>query len=279
MIKMLMKTQYRLISQLLIMLLAGSLLLLACSQAPSPTATLNPLVTPIPQATAEPTTIPVSGEALELSLDTGRIATSFQGETVEAKSAGESTPYWEIMPEYTRVILQDYPISNHLMQPQIFIYPVEALKKVNESAEQNVVLLQSQLQLHEDISALPFLPLLNARQLMHAHVKNLDFKNGQGLRYLTWYSQGVVPVNNYELIYTYQGLTGDGNFYVAAVLPVNHPSLPADGTITSNEPPEFNSNYDAYLTNVVTNIDQQAANTFFPGIIQLDAMISSLEIK
>lgn len=276
---MLMKTQYRLISRLLITLLAGWLLLLACSQTPSPTTTLNPPATSIPLATAEPTAIPVSDEALELSLDTGRVATGFLGETVEAKSAGESTPYWEIMPEYTRVNLQDYPISDHLMQPQIFIYPVEALKKVNESAGDNVVLLQSQLQLREDISALPFLPLLNARQVIHAQTKYFDFKNGQGLRYLTWYSQGVVPVNNYELIYTYQGLTSDGNFYVAAVLPVNHPSLPADGTITSNEPPEFNSDYDTYLTNVVTNLDQQAASTFFPDITQLDAMMSSLEIK
>lgn len=276
---MLMKTQYRLISRLLITLLAGSLLLLACSRVSSPTTTLNPPATSIPLATAEPTAIPVSDEALELSLDTGRVATGFLGETVEAKSAGESTPYWEIMPEYTRVNLQDYPISDHLMQPQIFIYPVEALKKVNESAGDNVVLLQSQLQLREDISALPFLPLLNARQVIHAQTKYFDFKNGQGLRYLTWYSQGVVPVNNYELIYTYQGLTSDGNFYVAAVLPVNHPSLPADGTITSNEPPEFNSDYDTYLTNVVTNLDQQAASTFFPDITQLDAMMSSLEIK
>ncbi len=276
---MLMKTQYRIISRLLITLLAGSLLLLACSRVSSPTTTLNPPATSIPLATAEPTAIPVSDEALELSLDTGRVATGFLGETVEAKSAGESTPYWEIMPEYTRVNLQDYPISDHLMQPQIFIYPVEALKKVNESAGDNVVLLQSQLQLREDISALPFLPLLNARQVIHAQTKYFDFKNGQGLRYLTWYSQGVVPVNNYELIYTYQGLTSDGNFYVAAVLPVNHPSLPADGTITSNEPPEFNSDYDTYLTNVVTNLDQQAASTFFPDITQLDAMMSSLEIK
>ena len=276
---MLMKTQYRLISRLLITLLAGWLLLLACSQTPSPTTTLNPPATSIPLATAEPTAIPVSDEALELSLDTGRVATGFLGETVEAKSAGESTPYWEIMPEYTRVILQDYPISDHLKQPQIFIYPVEALKKVNESAGDNVVLLQSLLQLREDISALPFLPLLNARQVIHAQTKYFDFKNGQGLRYLTWYSQGVVPVNNYELIYTYQGLTSDGNFYVAAVLPVNHPSLPADGTITSNEPPEFKSDYDTYLTDVVTNLDQQAANTFFPDITQLDAMMSSLEIK
>ena len=276
---MLMKTQYRLISRLLITLLAGWLLLLACSRVSSPTTTLNPPATSIPLATAEPTAIPVTGEALELSLDTGRVATGFQAERVEAKSAGESTPYWEIMPEYTRVILQDYPISDHLMQPHIFIYPVEALKRVNESAGDNVVLLQSLLQLHEDISALPFLPLLNARQVIHAQTKYFDFKNGQGLRYLTWYSQGVVPVNNYELIYTYQGLTSDGNFYVAAVLPVNHPSLPADGTITSNEPPEFNSDYDTYLTNVVTNLDQRAASTFFPDITQLDAMMSSLEIK
>ena len=68
---------------------------------------------------------------------------------------------------------------------------------------------------------MPFLPLFNAAQVMHTHLQYLDFKNGQGLRYLTEFDQGIIPINNYELIYTYQGLTGDGKYYVAAVLPVN----------------------------------------------------------
>jgi hypothetical protein len=91
---------------------------------------------------------------------------------------------------------------------------------------------------------------------MHVQVQYLDFKNGKGVRFLTWYSQGIMPVNNHELIYTYQGLTGDGTYYVAAVLPVNHPSLPADGKVTGNEPPEFTSNYTAYIASVVNTLNR-----------------------
>jgi hypothetical protein len=89
----------------------------------------------------------------------------------------------------------------------------------------------------------------------------------------------MIPINNYELIYTYQGLTTDGKYYVAAVLPVTHPSLPADGNVTGNEPAEFNSDFPAYLVNVVDTLNPQAANSFTPDLTQLDAMMSSLEIK
>jgi hypothetical protein len=63
------------------------------------------------------------------------------------------------------------------------------------------------------------------------------------------------------------------------VLPVIHPSLPADGKVTGNEPPEFTSDLPAYLANVVKTLNPLAANTFTPDLTQLDSSISSLEIK
>ena len=99
------------------------------------------------------------------------------------------------------------------------------------------------------------------------------------MRYLTEFDQGILPIKNNELIYTYQGVTNDGKHYVAAVLPVNHPSLPADEEVTANEPPEFTSDFPAYLANVVKTLNAQAANTFTPDLTQSDAMMSSLEIK
>ena len=165
------------------------------------------------------------------------------------------------------------------MMPQIFIYPVTELGEANEGAGQIVASLQTLLQSPHEIPNMPFLPLFNASQMMHAHVQYLDFKNGQGLRYLTEFDQGIIPINNHELIYTYQGLTSDGRYYVAAVLPANHPSLPADGTVSGNEPPEFTSDFPTYLANVVDVLNAQAANTFTPDLAQLDAMMSSLEVK
>jgi hypothetical protein len=207
------------------------------------------------------------------------MATGFQTETVAAVPAGDNAPYWEVLPEYTRGTLQGYPIRDHLMQPQIFIYPANALGKVNEGAGTIVASLQTLLQSPQEVTPMPFLPLFNAMQVMHTHVQFLDFKNGQGLRYLTEFDQGMTPINNYELFYTYQGLTSDGKYYVAAVLPVNHTSLPPDGEVTGKEPPEFTSDFPTYLANVVKTLNPQAAQTFTPDLTQLDAMMSSLEIK
>lgn len=265
------KTHFRFTLQWLITFLTISLLVSACSPAtasPGPTATSAPAVTAVPP----------TDDSLNISLDTSGMATGLQTETVTAVPP-DNAPYWEVLPEYTRLTLEDYPISNHLMQPQIFIYPVEELRTVNEGTGQIVASLQTLIQSPQEITPMPFLPLFNATQVMHAHLQYLDFQNGQGLRYLTTFAQGIAPINNYELIYTYQGLTSDGKYYVVAVLPVGHPSLPEDANVTGNEPPEFTSDFPAYLANVVSTLNPQAGNTFTPDLTQLDAMMSSLEVK
>ena len=254
-------------------LLIGALMLSGCSPVTAPPQL------PDPTAPSAPTAIPTPDGSLHISLDTGSLANGFQTETVAAVPASDNASYWEVLPEYTQVTLPGYPIGNSPIKPQIFIYPVEDLGKSNEGAGKVVTSLQTLLKSPQEITEMPFLPLVNAKQVMHPQLQYLDFKNGQGLRYLTQFNQGIVPINNYDLIYTYQGLTRDGKYYVAAVLPVNHPSLPADEIVTGKEPPEFMSNHSAYLANVAKDLHAQAANTFTPDLTQLDAMMSSLEIK
>jgi hypothetical protein len=272
----------RFITQWLAVTLVILLLLSACSPAgstttqPDPTAATVPAPTLEPTAMIEVTAVPATAGSPQISLDTGSVAAGFQTETMPAMKDG---PYWEVLPEHTRLTLQDYPISNHLMTPQIFIYPVEELQAANEGTVPIVASLQTLLQSPQEITPMPFLPLFNAQQVMHAQIQYLDFQSGQGLRYLTQFDQAFIPINNDELFYTYQGLTSDGKYYVAAVLPVNHPSLPADGTVTGDEPLEFTGDFPAYLANVAASLNAQAANTFTPDLTQLDAMMSSLDVR
>ena len=165
------------------------------------------------------------------------------------------------------------------MRPQIFIFPVPALETVNEGVAPIVASLQRLLASPQECPTMPFLPLFNAAQVMHAHVQYLDFKNGQGLRYLTQFDQAFIPINNYELFYTYQGLTSDGKYYVAAVLPVTHPSLPAEANVTGNEPPEFNSDFQVYLAKLGLPTNTAASSTYVPDLAGLDAMLRSLQIR
>jgi len=166
-----------------------------------------------------------------------------------------------------------------MFKPQIYVYPVNDLVAANESAGEVVASLRALMQTKQEGDKLPFLPLINQSQVMHAQVKYLNFQNGIGVRYLTQFAQAITPINNYELIYTYQGLTGDGEYYVAVVMPLNHGSLPPDQKITGQEPPEFSSDFAKYLENIVNTFNQQPADAFTPDLSKLDAMVQSIEIK
>ncbi len=288
-------TQTRLITHLLTAILAGVFMLSACTPTISTTMLPNPTSTSVPLATIEPTAtmppvatvttipevtaVPTVAALPQLSMDTGSLATVIQTGTVPAVPASSNAAYWEILPEYILATLQGYPVYNSKIQPQLFIYPVQELVQVNEGAAKVVASLQTLLQSPQEIPNMPYLPLRNDQQVMHTQLQYLDFKNGQGLRYLTEFAQGIVPINNSTLLYTYQGLTSDGKYYVAAVLPVNHPSLPADENATDNIPLEFSSDYPGYLANVINNLNTAAADTYTPDLTQLDAMMSSIEIK
>lgn len=226
-----------------------------------------------PAAKKPPVNTPV------VSIKLGGLATGFTTETVPAVEAGVNTPWWQVLPDYTLITLVDYSLSGSQYEPQIFIYRVDDLAQINEQAAKVIATLKTLLQSPQEIADMPALPLVNAVKVMHTHLQYLDFKNGQGLRFLTQFSQGIVPVNNAELVYTYQGLTADGKYYVAAVLPVSHPSLPATGAITGNEPADFSSNYTAYTAAVAQVLNVLADSTFSPDLTRLDALFASLEVK
>lgn len=231
---------------MLCVLLLGLLLLGGCVPQPLTTPVTNQ--EPLP-ATDEPLVDdPIMADTTPIiSVDTGTLAVGFWVDTVPAVSAEEDAPYWAVLPEYARATLDGYVISSHLMQPQLFVYPLDALVSTNEGAAMMAATLQSYLDDPQESETLPLLPLFNAAQVLHTQVQMVEFQNGRGVRYVTFLSQGIVPVNNYELIYTFQGLTEDGKYYVAAILPMTHPSLPADGMVTGNEPAEFTSDFQDIL--------------------------------
>jgi len=279
------------LSTLLIACAVIPLLLSACQPANAstslppeqPTATLLP--TQPPTATQLPTDQPVaqatqpsSDASGDITLDLSGVAQDLTVETVAAVPASAGGPYWEAAPEYRRVTLEGYPVANHLLKPQIFIYPAGELASANENAGKIAADLQALLETRQAGDTLPFLPLFNAKQVIHPQVQYLDFKSGKGVRFLTWYSQGMVRINNAELIYTFQGLTSDGKYYISAVLPVTHPELPATQEPFGQTEAELKE-YPAYVEKTGASLDQQPSGSFTPDLAKLDALIQSIEVK
>lgn len=61
--------------------------------------------------------------------------------------------------------------------------------------------LQAVLQTKQTGVQLPFLPLLSEAEALHAQAQFLDFKSGNGVRFLTQLTQGMTIINNSELFY------------------------------------------------------------------------------
>jgi hypothetical protein len=259
----------------------AALLLSSCGQPaqviqPTNTAAFPPAPT-TPAATAAPTQ---DANALPaVSMDTAGVAENATTQVVEAVPPGDTTAWTEVMPAHAQITLEGYPVSGHLLQPQIFAYRVDELG-VNETAAKQAQDLQALLQNPAPGDQLPYLPLMfSARQALHPQFKTLAFQNGTGVRYLTEWHNGMGAVNNQALLYTFQGLTNDGKYYVSAVLPVNLAGLPATSQDTSGLPATFQEDYTQYMADIISQLDQAPDDAFTPDLSKLDALVQSLEVQ
>ena len=237
-----------------------------------PTSTEPPVATepPAPQAN-------VTCHELTLFLDPA-LATGVNCEIVPASTQG-----MEMNPQYTQLTLQGYLLFDRFFTAHISIYSVQDYANLlPDNIPADVAGLKALIGSGPTGNkGLPFLPNFNAGQEFFAGYKVISFGSGDGIRYLTQYSQYFDPINNHELFYTFQGLTSDGKYWISAILPISNPILPADG----NNPPngqsqeEFGKNFTAYITDVTNQLNAQAPENYSPTISTLDALVASIRIQ
>jgi hypothetical protein len=270
-----------------------SVLLFACSIATTatpPVVTSNPTSPVIPTATEPPvaTQPPVATEPpapqpnaicneLALFLDPA-LSSGYNCETVPASTEG-----MEMHPQYTQLTLNGYVLSDRFFTPHISVYPVQAftpLYPTNIPAD--IAALQALIGGGSTGSnGLPLLPYFNAGQEFFAQYEVLPFGSGNGIRYLTQYSQYFDPINNHELFYTFQGLTDDGIYWISAILPISNPILPADGSTPPNgqSQEQFGNNFATYIADITAQLNAQSVEDYSPSITLLDALIASITIQ
>ena len=254
--------------QALVLMIGVAVLALAgCGIAA--TETQVPRMEPTPQAD-------IVYEGISFSYDDA-LATGADAETVPAS---EFMGTGETIPEHIEFTFTGYMPDNTLHQPRIYVYPVDALMN-NSLAAPAVTELRSRLEARPELqpnNSQPFLPLFNAAQVFTAKGAYLDFHNGSGIRYLTQFDQAFLPINNYEMFYTFQGLTDDGTYYVAAILPATNPLLPADQTPLL-EDIAFVNDFPTYVSDITGQVQAADAASFTPQLWLLDGMIETLEVK
>ncbi len=242
-------------------------------------------VTETPTAPANSNQILVSNLGKSFTIPQG-VAT---GATVESLPAqlDPNMPIWDIYPAHDEFTLDGYALQFKFFAPKILFYPATEFSNVNPGAAQIIndmkaLLANPSAPLPQTI---PFLPLFNAAQVFHSNEQFLTFQNGTGIRFLTQFAQAPLPVNNHELFYTFQGITSDGMYYIAAILPVNAAFLVEDSEPDSTPPPDgipFDwNNFESlptYLDAVKQKLNATDPNSFTPPLSSLDLMMQSLSV-
>ncbi len=242
---------------------------LAPTKSPSPSPTLSP----------EPPGILAQYAHTQFRYEPP-LARNVHGETVPG-STDPNLPYFEIYPEYIRFLFDGYPLYPEAFHtPQIMVFPASEYAALNPGAQEEINNLKSLLAsrvLPPANERLPFLPGWNAAQLFRSNAKFIEFQNGSGMRYLAQYGQAANPINSRELFYTFQGITQDGKFYISAILPVAHPSLPDPNTVVIND--AFYNNYENYTLDMAAQLSAQPDESFSPPLNLLDALIQSIIVE
>jgi hypothetical protein len=168
-------------------------------------------------------------------------------------------------------------------KPQIFIFSPNdfgSFTPTDERSRQWVAAFQQMLAERPSIfdGEIPVLPLVNAAQMIRAHVQWLDFGSSTGIRFVTEYSQDNLPLINDQLMYVFFGLTGDGLHGVTAVFPLTNPYLPDADQPLAGETPYSQELVDERIASLTSQVNNLVDSDFNPPLSQLDALVQSISI-
>jgi len=156
----------------------------------------------------------------------------------------------------------------------------------HEHTQEQVSQLQSLLAERRDLATytvgtenpLPFLPVVAAGQTIRARAQYVGTSDVTGISYVTAYQQAAEPLLQNNFLYTFQGISTDGAYYVSAVFRVNPASFPTE------MPADFD--YQAfldrlpdYLRESAVQLNDAAPATFAPSLDLLDAVVQSFDFE
>jgi hypothetical protein len=244
------------------------------------------------------------GKNISLSYDSA-LAPWVDAWTVPAVPVSDQTLFAESQPAYAQIRFWGFqggrpydlplmPAENRVAQvrvfqtaefpgfgddsPQDFINQMQALKDLLATGADPARCAQP----ITGEPSMPFLPWINMKQTFCAQPQIIEFANGRGIRYLSYYAQGPNPVLEREVFYTFQGLTDDEQFYVAAFFPVQTGIFPTEPPACSRcGEPGYDpfAGWVAVLNEQLIQLNAQSADEFMPSLTILDELVKSLQIR
>lgn len=229
---------------------------------------------------------------LQVSFAYQNLAADVTGEIQLARpySGGPTGPAPDTAyPTHLRFFFVDAPPVEALVgvggRPQLRIYPVNDYRLIygaDQSQQATLLINETINRLQASLvnrpqsftGDLPFLPPQHNAQIFQAQIKYLDFQGGAGIRFITQHSLGG-PITNRSIFYTFQGLTADGQYYVALFYPVSTTVLAG---ADENQSFETVADFQAHVQATTQQLDRLSPNQFTPDLSLLDGLIESLQV-
>ena len=235
----------------------------------------------------QPSGISISFQNVSLVIPEG-LASGGSSELVPAADETNSAS-WGFAPEYVEFVLTDYSLKYDGLPPVIRVYPAQEYAAVNPSAKSSLEKLQAILAnpsmplTNENLSTIPFNGA--AGQHYAAQAKMLPLTNGNGIRMVSQYGQFPGHIVNDASYYHYEGLTNDGKYMIAVMLPVLLPlqstaeNPVADGVPYPSDPVQDENGINAYYQGITELLNAASPESFQPNLTTLDALVQSIQIK
>lgn len=221
-------------------------------------------------------------EGVSFSFDSA-LAKSAQGTLLAARPVDQAPALGGGAPQGIQFVFDKQALPDFFdpTKPQVYVYPVEGLKALDPTVAQGVEALQKNLadgKVAEGEQLFVF-PLIPAGQVFRAQTHFLEFVNGKGISYITYYAQDVAPLRSEQVFWTFEGITLDNKYFVSVFFPISSPALPQETkSISGPEYDAFVKEYTTYLNNIVTTLNSLPPAGFTPNLSLLENMVRSLNV-
>lgn len=273
----------------LLLLISTMLGLLSVMIMPSMAQSNDP--TPTPQIVSTP----IEDEATHVQFEYVRFSydpelASDVEATLYAEKIGEPDyPIASIYPEYVSLKFVVSIGEDDYRNAYLHVYPIAEYEeiagdRVTEAVEELQTLLEERPELVSE-EKLPYFPHPNSAQIFFAGGEYLEFEGGSGIRYVTVFVQDASwALTNSSLLYTFQGITDDGNYYISARFPIDAGDvlpepLDIDAFDLSEQGEEWGEALVNYHLEFTAALNDLEVDGYTPDLSLLDEMVMSIEIE
>lgn len=128
-----------------------------------------------------------------------------------------------------------------------------------------------------DETALPFMPVLHAGQAIRARVAYVNTSAFNGIAYVTAYQSALEPFTSSSFMYTFQGISKDGAYYVSVFARLHTDLFPKD--LPAIDPAKFADEHLKYIADSAAKLNAANPQAFTPPLPLLEGVVQSIAVK